>query len=126
MADRRCANCGYFEPSEQQGWGHCTQPELRKRWGLHPIKRKAHACLSLGKDYWEAAGQQMHVMLGKILVDMRKISRSQMETGLNVQQAEGFTRRIGEIWVALGYVTLDDVQEALRLQQEQLRAARLA
>ena len=126
MADRRCANCGHFEPSEQQGWGHCTHPALRKRWVARPIKRKAHACLSLGKDYWEAAGQQLHVMLGKILVDMRKISRAQMQTGLNVQQAEGFTRRIGEIWIALGYVTPDDIQDALRVQQEQLRAARLS
>jgi hypothetical protein len=126
LADHRCANCGYFEPSEQQGWGHCTHPELRKRWGMHPIKRKAHACLSFGKDYWEAAGQQLHVMLGRILVDMHKISRSQMETGLNVQQAESFSRRIGEIWVALGYVTPEDIQEALRLQQEQLRLARLS
>jgi hypothetical protein len=122
LADRRCANCGYFDASEQQGWGHCTHPNLRKKWVSRPIKRKAHACLSLGMDYWEAAGQKLHVMLGKILVDMHKISRSQMETGLGVQQAEGFSRRIGEIWTALGYVTPDDVQEALRVQQEQLRA----
>ncbi len=82
--------------------------------------------MSLGKDHWEAAGQKMHVMLGKILVEMRKISRAQMETGLTVQEAEGFTRRIGEIWIALGYVTPDDIQAALRLQQEQLRAGRSA
>ena len=124
MADRRCANCAYFDPSEQQGWGHCTHPDLRKRWVARPIKRKAHACLSTGKDYWEATGQKLHVMLGKILFDMHKISRSQMETGLNVQHAEGFTRRIGEIWIALGYVTPDDVQEALHVQQERLRPAK--
>jgi hypothetical protein len=124
LADRRCANCTYFDPSEQQGWGHCTHPELRKRWVAHPIKRKAHACLSMGRDYWEAIGQKLHVMLGRILFDLHKISRSQMETGLNVQQVEGFTRRIGEIWIALGYVTPDDVQEALRRQQEMLRTAK--
>ncbi len=123
MADRHCANCAYFEPSEQQGWGHCTHPQLRKGWGSRPLKRKAHACLSLGKDYWEAAGQKLHVMLGKILLEKRKITRTQMETGLNVQRTEGFSRRIGEIWVALGYVTPDDVQEALRVQQEILRLA---
>lgn len=124
MADRRCGNCAYFDPSEQQGWGYCTHPELRKKWGTRPIKRKAHACLSTAKDFWEASGQKLHIMLGKILLDMHKITRAQMETGLNVQQAEGFTRRIGEIWVALGYVSLDDVQEALHVQQEMLRAAR--
>ena len=123
MADHRCANCGYFDPSEQQGWGHCTHPILRKKWALRPIKRKAHACLSLGKDYWEAAGQKLHIMLGKILVDMHKITRTQMEAGLNVQQTEGFNRRIGEIWIALGYVSPDDIQEALRVQQEQLHSA---
>lgn len=125
MASRRCADCGYFEPSEQQqGWGYCTHPELRKRWGMRPIKRKAHSCLSLGKDYWEAAGQELHVTLGKVLLEMRKITRQQMETGLNVQQTEGFTRRIGEIWVALGYVTPEDIKEALRMQQERSRIAR--
>lgn len=124
MADRRCANCAYFDPSEQQGWGHCTHPDLRKKWVTRPIKRKAHACLSLGRDYWEAAGQKLHIMLGKILLEMHKISRSQMETGLNVQQAEGFTRRIGEIWIALGYVAQGDVQEALRVQQEMLRGTK--
>ena len=121
MADRRCANCGYFEPAQQQGWGYCTHPQLRRKWGARPIKRKEHACLSTGKDYWEAIGQQLHVMLGKILLDMHKITRTQLEAGLSVQQAEGFTRRIGEIWVALGYVTPEDIQEALRRQQEILR-----
>ncbi len=85
------------------------------------IKRKAHACLSLGRDYWEAAGQKLHLMLGKILVEMNKLTRSQMEAGLAVQEAEGFTRRIGEIWVTLGYVTQEDVQEALEKQREILR-----
>ena len=127
MSSHRCANCGYFEPSErQQGWGHCTHPELRKRWGMRPIKRKAHPCLSLGKDFWKAAGQELHVTLGKVLLEMRKITRTQMEAGLNVQKAEGFTRRIGEIWVALGYVTPEDVKEALRVQQERLRMARVS
>lgn len=121
MADRRCANCGYFELAQQQGWGYCTHPQLRRKWGARPIKRKEHACLSTGKDYWEAIGQQLHVMLGKILLDMHKITRTQLEAGLSVQQAEGFTRRIGEIWVALGYVTPEDIQEALRRQQEILR-----
>lgn len=121
MPDRRCGNCGYFEPAQQQGWGYCTHPALRKKWGARPIKRKAHACLSTGKDYWEAPGQQLHVMLGKILLDMHKITRTQLEAGLSVQQAEGFTRRIGEIWVALGYVTPEDIQEALERQQEILR-----
>jgi hypothetical protein len=121
LSDRRCANCGYFEPSQQQGWGHCTHPNLRKRWVSRPIKRKAHACLSTGEDLWEAANQKLHVMLGKILLDTRKISRTQLESGLVVQKAEGFTRRIGEIWIALGYVTPEDIQEALRSQQEMLR-----
>jgi hypothetical protein len=62
-------------------------------------------------------------MLGNILLDMRKLTRTQMESGLAVQQAEGFTRRIGEIWIALGYVTPEDIQEALRSQQEILRIA---
>lgn len=123
MADRRCANCGFFEPTAQQGWGRCTHPQLRKVWGSKPIKRKAHACLSLGKDYWEAADQQMHLMLGKVLLEMRKITRTQLDTGLSVQRAEGFTRRIGEIWIALGYVTQGDIDEALRRQQEMLRMA---
>lgn len=120
MADRRCANCVYFEPSSQQGWGCCTHPQLRKLWRSKPIKRKAHACLSLGKDYWEAADQQLHLTLGRILLEMRKITRTQMDTGLAVQRAEGFTRRIGEVWIALGYVTESDVQEALRRQQEMM------
>ena len=123
MSDRRCANCAYFELSQQQGWGHCTHPKLRKRWASRAIKRKAHACLSTGEDLWEAAGQKLHVMLGKILLDTRKISRTQLESGLAVQQAEGFTRRIGEIWTALGYVSPEDVQVALRSQQEMLRIA---
>lgn len=122
MGRRRCAECAHFEPSEQQGWGYCVHPDLRK-WGSRPIKRKAHACLSLGKDYWEAAGQNLHIMLGKILLESNKISRTQLETGLTVQRTEGFTRRIGEIWVALGYVVPEDIQEALRAQQERLRIA---
>ncbi len=121
MSDRRCANCSYFEPSQQQGWGHCTHPRLRKRWATRPIKRKAHACLSTGQDFWEAAGQKLHMMLGKILLEKRKISRTQLESGLTVQQAEGFTRRIGEIWIALGYVTPQDIQEALQSQEELMR-----
>jgi hypothetical protein len=93
---------------------------------MRPIKRKAHPCLSLGKDFWKAAGQELHVTLGKVLLEMRKITRTQMESGLNVQRAEGFTRRIGEIWVALGYVTPEDIKEALRMQQERLRIARVS
>lgn len=121
MADRRCANCSFFEPVSQQGWGRCTHPQLRRGLGAKPIKRKAHACLSTGKDYWEAAGQQLHLMLGKILLDTHKITRTQLDAGLSVQRAEGFTRRIGEIWVALGYVSPADIQEALKQQQEMLR-----
>lgn len=123
MGDRRCANCSYFEPSERHGRGRCTHPEVRRAWSTRLIKRKAHACLSLGKDYWEAAGQQLHVMLGKILLEMNKLTRTQLESGLSVQRAEGFSRRIGEIWIALGYVTSDDIQEALTRQQEMLRIA---
>jgi hypothetical protein len=55
-------------------------------------------------------------MLGKILLDMHKITRTQLEAGLAVQKAEGFRRRIGEIWIALGYATREDVEEALRRQ----------
>lgn len=118
MADRRCANCAHFEPSERHGRGRCVHPEVREIWGARLIKRKGHACLSLGTDYWEAAGQKLHLMLGKILLDMDKITRTQLEAGLAVQDAEGYTRRIGEIWVALGYVDPEDIQQALETQEE--------
>ncbi|MGC8874942.1 MAG: hypothetical protein ACP5SI_10930 [Chloroflexia bacterium] len=118
MADRRCATCVHFRAGHRQGWGMCTHPAVRQVWPNQLIKRKAHACLSLGKDYWEAANEQLHLMLGKILLDMHKITRTQLETGLAVQKAEGFRRRIGEIWVALGYATPEDVEEALRRQGE--------
>ncbi len=111
----------HFRLGETKGRGYCTHPELRKRWGRRMIKHKAHACLSVGRDYWEAAGQQLHLMLGKILLDSNKITRTQLEAGLSVQRAEGFSRRIGEIWIALGYVAPEDIQEALRAQQEILR-----
>jgi len=94
---------------------------VKKIWSSQLIKRKAHACLSLGRDYWEAAGQQLHLMLGKILLDMHKINRTQLEVGLSVQRAEGFTRRIGDIWIALGYVSQEDIQEALHRQQDLLQ-----
>jgi hypothetical protein len=60
-------------------------------------------------------------MLGKILLETKKITRTQLEAGLTVQRAEGFSRRIGEIWIALGYVVPEDIQEALQKQQEILR-----
>lgn len=121
LADRRCATCAHFEPSQKQGRGRCLHPEVRTRWGDRLIKRKAHACLSMGEDFWEAVGQKLHIMLGKILVDTNKITRTQLEAGLSVQQAEGFRRRIGEIWIALGYVSPGEIQEALQTQKEMLR-----
>jgi len=124
MGDHRCADCTHFQASQRQGWGLCTHPQVRKVWTSQLIKRKAHACLSLGRDYWEAAGQQLHLMLGKILVHMRKITRTQLEAGLAVQKAEGFTRRIGDIWIALGYVAPEDIQEALHRQAVKPRADR--
>ncbi|MBN1483600.1 MAG: hypothetical protein JXA37_02665 [Chloroflexia bacterium] len=124
MADRRCGNCAHYEPSQRQGRGRCVHPEVRRIWGDRLIKHKAHACLSLGQDYWEAEGQKLHMMLGKVLLDMEKITRTQMEAGLAVQEAEGFKRRIGEVWVALGYVTLEDIQQALQTQREILRIQR--
>jgi hypothetical protein len=116
MGDRRCATCVHFRAGHRQGWGMCMHPAVRQVWPNQMIKRKSHACLSLGRDYWEAANEQIHRMLGKILLDMHKITRTQLEAGLAVQKAEGFRRRIGEIWIALGYATREDVQEALRRQ----------
>ena len=123
MADHRCANCAHYEPSLRQGRGRCLHPEVRVLWRDRLIKRKAHACLSLGYDFWEAAGQELHIMLGKILLDSNTISRSQLEAGLAVQRAEGFNRRIGEIWIALGYVDTQEIQTALRTQDDMLQIA---
>ena len=55
------------------------------------------------------------ILLGEILIGMRKIDRSQLERGLDLQRDTGM--RIGAALVTLGIITWADVDEALQEQQ---------
>lgn len=52
--------------------------------------------------------------LGRVLVKMGKLKRSQVEEALSLQSKEH--KLIGEIFVALGYVKQEDVNMALDFQ----------
>ena len=59
---------------------------------------------------------------GEYLVDRQVLSRLEVERGLARQQRYR-TRRLGELLVALGYLTRDELAEAIRIQFQRVATA---
>ena len=54
--------------------------------------------------------------IGEILVENGACTAEQVDEGLEIQQLEGGSRRIGEIMRDKGYINEDDLLEALSIQ----------
>ncbi len=54
--------------------------------------------------------------IGQILVRLEKITSEQLQEGLEVQKTKFPDKKIGEIFIALGYITQADLTEAVALQ----------
>lgn len=89
------------------------------RYLLDKVDEKAHrdrksrsaVILTILESYFEG-----NKRLGEILVDMGKLTRSQLEEMLERQREANDGRRFGELLVAEGLVTGKDIQRALAVQ----------
>ncbi|MFQ5795712.1 MAG: ATPase, T2SS/T4P/T4SS family [Candidatus Bipolaricaulia bacterium] len=58
--------------------------------------------------------------LGDILIDIGKLSETELTKALAIQKAEEVERRLGEILIEQGCITEEDLQQALHLQRTRM------
>ena len=72
---------------------------------------------SPGQEAEHGSERALHaILLGEILVAAGRLTRQQLDQGLEYQRTAGV--RLGEALVELGHVTWEDVAEAVRIQEK--------
>ena len=75
-------------------------------------KSRSAVVLSILEEYFEQGKR-----LGEILMDLKVLSRHQIEQALKIQKEEGHARPIGQILVEQKWLDGSAVEKALRIQE---------
>lgn len=60
------------------------------------------------------------MLIGEMLIQKGLITKAQLEQALKVQKQNDQDKKLGEILIDLGFLTIEDFQEILHLQIEAL------